>query len=256
MPYILSITAKKKETKNMQASIQPAKSLSVFRSERKYLVNYQDRMRLISNLDKLLIPDAYGDYNGYKVKSVYCDGSDNQDYIEKRSKFNFVKRICLRIYHRDDPVAKFEIKRKTQQNQIKETVIVTRADAKEMLQGNFAVLKNYEGPTAELGYEVCASMGYRPISLVDYSRRAYTHPQFNTRITLDSELSYSNFAYDMFNEHATQRQVLPLNYSILEVKYETYLLPQIQAVLKACHLKPCPISKFGSSRALLEEFYY
>lgn len=232
-------------------------NLTVSRSELKYLIGLQDRLYLIKALDTLLVPDAYGDYNGYRVRSVYFDGLDNQDYIEKIQKTDFKKRIRLRIYSPEDQTAKFEIKKKWTHSQIKDSVIVSREDAKEMMQGNFEVLKNYDDETAELGYEICTTMGYRPVSMVEYMRRAYTHPQFNTRITLDSELRYSTFDYDLFTTREPNYiSVTDLTETILEVKYERYLFPYIQEVLKHCQLKKCPISKFGSSRSLLDEFYY
>lgn len=233
-------------------------SLTVSRQELKYLINFEDRMRLITALDTLLVPDAYGDYDGYRVRSVYFDGLDNQDYIERREKFDFVKRVRLRVYPPDAQIAKFEIKKKWTHSQIKDSVIISREDAKEMLSGNFEPLLKYEDPTALLGYEICSTMGYRPISMVEYKRRAYTHPFFDTRITLDSELQYCNFFYDLFSPdpYSNYQTVLPLTQTILEVKFDTYLFPQIQSVLNRLRLEKCPISKFGSSRKLLESYYY
>ncbi|MGP6140383.1 MULTISPECIES: polyphosphate polymerase domain-containing protein [unclassified Jeotgalibaca] len=230
--------------------------ITVFRSERKYLLGLEDRMQLIKSLHAILVPDAYGGYNGYSVRSVYFDSLDNQDYNEKMQKFEFVKRVRLRIYDIKDQMVKFEIKKKKPGNQIKDTLLVTRLDAEEMLKGNFEVLKNYEGDTAELGYEICTTMGYRPISMVEYKRRAFTHPFFSTRITLDNELKYCNFDYDLFAEKPNYHYAMPLTDTILEVKYDRFLFPQLQDVLTRCNLKKCPISKFGSSRQLLENYYY
>lgn len=233
-----------------------ATALTVSRRELKFMINLEDRMRLIAALDQVLIPDAYGDYDGYRVRSVYFDGLDNQDYIERRDKFDFVKRVRIRAYTPEDTTAKFEIKKKWRHSQIKDSVIISREDAIEMVKGNFEVLKKYDDPTAELGYEICTTMGYRPVSTVEYKRRAYTHPSFSTRITLDNELQYADHDYDLFAENANFKQVLPLTKTILEVKYDTYLLPQLQDVLSAIQLEKCPVSKFASSREILEEYYH
>lgn len=230
--------------------------ITVFRSERKYLLSLADRLQLIKYLNTLLIPDTYGGYDGYSVRSVYFDGLDNQDYNERKQKFEFVKRVRLRVYSLQDKMVKFEIKKKKSGNQIKDSLLITREDAEEMIKGNFEVLKNYEGDTAELGYEVCTTMGYRPISMVEYKRRAYTHPFFSTRITLDNELKYCNFNYDLFDPNPNYQSALPLTETILEVKYDRFLFPQLQDVLTQCNLQKCPVSKFGSSRQLLEEYYY
>lgn len=231
------------------------KYLSVSRKELKFLINLEDRMRLIAALDQLLYPDAYGSYDGYRVRSVYLDGLDNQDYIERKNKFDFKKRVRIRAYSAEDETAKFEIKKKWNHGQVKESVIIQREDAQAILSGNYEVLKKYDSPTAELGYEVMSTMGYRPVSLVEYKRRAYTHPMFSTRITLDNELRYAENDKDLFTDEANFKSVLAITDTILEVKYDTYLLPYIQDVLSELDLKPCPISKFASSRAVLEEYY-
>lgn len=255
--YILR-QAELADRKKVEIMAELAPSLTVSRKEMKFLLNLEDRMKLIQALNTLLVPDTYGGYDGYRVRSVYFDGLNNQDYVEKRAKFDFVKRVRLRTYSPHSTTAKFEIKKKWTHSQIKDSVIVSREDAEEMLQGNFEVLKNYDDPTAELGYEICSTMGYRPISMVEYKRRAYTHPFFATRITLDSELEYCNFYYDLFSEnpYPHYRSVMPITETILEVKYDTYLFPQIQDVLTRLNLQKCPVSKFGSSRSLLEQYYY
>lgn len=229
------------------------KKLTVQRSELKYLLGLEDRLFLLKALDTLLTPDAYGDYSGYSVRSVYFDGIDDQDYFGKRRKVGFQKRIRLRIYDTGDQTAKFEFKKKWTDNQIKESQIVTRGDALEMLNGNFEVLKKYHSDTARLGYELCQTMNYRPVSMVQYKRGAYTHPQFSTRITLDNELQYCNFDNGLFEpDKHNFINVTDITETILEVKFEKFLLPYIQQVLKQCKLKKCRISKFGSSRSLLD----
>lgn len=87
--------------------------LSVSRQEVKYLLSLPDRLFLLDALDCLLTPDAYGGYNGYTVRSVYFDSITNEDYEDKRNHADEKKRIRVRVYHLDDKVAKFELKRKS-----------------------------------------------------------------------------------------------------------------------------------------------
>ena len=55
-------------------------NLSVSRCEVKYLLSLPGRLFLLDALNRLLIPDAYGGYNGYMVRSVYFDSIANDDY--------------------------------------------------------------------------------------------------------------------------------------------------------------------------------
>lgn len=238
-------------------ALNVAAQLQVSREELKYYIGLRDRLYLLKAFNEILIPDAYGDYSGYSVRTVYFDGMDNQDYVERKLKTDFNKRIRLRVYEPTDKTAKFEIKRKWRyKGQVKDSVVVSREDAQEMLLGNFEVLKNYDSPTARMGYELCSAGDYRPVSMVEYKRRAFTHPQFSTRLTLDNELRYTDSFFDLFEEGPINyRAVTDITETILEVKYERFLLPQVQTVLKRVNLMKCPISKFGSSRQSLESYY-
>ncbi len=230
--------------------------LSVYRKEVKYLISLPDRLYLLDALNKILTPDAYGDYNGYTVRSVYFDSIMNNDYIDKEYWSDHKKRVRLRIYHPDDEMAKFEIKFKSYDKELKETILVTREDAKKILKRDYSAFLNYDNPTAEYAYHIMNARLYRPVSLVEYDRRAYTHEHFNTRITMDNNLRYCEFDYDLFSKNLNFKSAMPKDETILEIKYDRFLFKQIQELVARCDLTGKPPSKFGSSRSLLTEYYY
>ncbi len=240
----------------MQEKKSKSETLSVSRKEVKYLLSLPDRLFLLQALDKILTPDAYGGYNGYTVRSVYFDSITNEDYQAKKDHADEKKRIRLRVYHPEDEYAKFELKRKYFGREKKESLVVTREDAKELLKGNYEVLLHYESGMLPYVYDLMTSRMYRPVSLVEYDRRAYTHPNFNTRITLDNNLRYCDFCYDLFAKHLNFREGMPKDQTILEIKYDRFLFKQIQEVLGKCDLSGKPPSKFGTSRQLLKTYYY
>lgn len=127
-------------------------TLSVSRREVKYLLSLPDRLYLLDALDRLLTPDAYGGYNGYTVRSVYFDSITNEDYMDKKNHADEKKRIRVRIYHPEDQTAKFELKRKSFGQELKESIVITRADAQEILRRNFQVLLKYDSPIAQYAY--------------------------------------------------------------------------------------------------------
>lgn len=228
-------------------------NLSVSRREVKYLLSLPDRLYLLNALDQLLIPDAYGGYNGYTVRSVYFDSVTNEDYIDKKNHANEKKRIRIRVYHPDDKTAKFELKRKSYGRELKESIVISREDAKEMLNGNYKVLLKYNNRIARYAYDLMTTRMYRPVSLIEYDRRAYTHPHFNTRVTMDNNLRYCDFCYDLFSHHLNFKSAMPKDKTILEIKYDRFLFKQIQKVLSHCDLTRNPPSKFGTSRQILKK---
>lgn len=230
-------------------------TLAVSRREIKYLLSLPDRLYMLNALDQLLIPDAYGDYNGYTVRSVYFDGIANDDYWDKKNHADSKKRIRLRVYHPDDQKAKFEVKRKYFNRELKESILVSREDAQHLLDRDYSVLLHYSHPIARYAYDVMTTRLYRPVSLIEYDRRAYTHPDFNTRITLDNNLRYCPFCADLFSHHLNFRSALPAEQTILEIKFDRFLFRQIQELLTHCDLTAIPPSKFASSRKELKYYY-
>lgn len=230
--------------------------LAVSRKEEKYLLSLQNRLFLLDALDQLLTPDAYGGYNGYTVRSVYFDSITNEDYWDKINHADEKKRIRVRIYHPDDSKAKFELKRKSFGRELKESIVITREDAAKLQNKDYGALLNYDTPVAQYAYNLMTTRLYRPVSLIEYDRRAYTHPNFSTRITLDNNLRYCDFCYDLFSHKLNFKAAMPKDETILEIKYDRFLFKQIQDVLKQCDLSKKPPSKFGTSRSVLKYFYY
>lgn len=236
--------------------LKSQKMLAVSRREMKYLISLTDRLYLIEALDQLLTADEYGDYNGYTVRSVYFDSITNEDYNDKKEHADEKKRIRLRVYNPDDKKVKFELKRKSFGRELKESLIITRDDAMQLLKRNYKVLLKYDSATAIYAYDLMTTRLYRPVSIIEYDRRAYTHENFNTRITLDNNLRYCDFCYDLFSHNLNFKSAMPKDETILEIKYDRFLFKQIQDALSKCDLTRKPPSKFGTSRSILKEYYY
>ena len=66
--------------------------------------------------------------------------------------------------------------------------MISKEDAQRLLKRDFTALLNYDSDVAGYAYDLMTSRLYRPVSLIEYDRRAYTHENFNTRITLDNHL--------------------------------------------------------------------
>lgn len=87
----------------------------------------------------------------------------------------------MRIYTLEGTKVKFEIKRKSFGRQLKETIKINKSDAIEIINGNYEVLLNYTTDISEYAYNLMKTHNYRPVALVEYDRRAFTHKNFNAR---------------------------------------------------------------------------
>ncbi|MGL5245222.1 MAG: polyphosphate polymerase domain-containing protein [Sarcina sp.] len=246
--------ATKEKTNNEKQNNK--KLIAVSRKEIKFLASLSDRLYLLNALNKILIPDVYGGYNGYSVRSLYFDSITNEDFLEKINKATYRKRIRLRIYTIEDTKVKLEMKRKSFGRQLKETITISKEDALYVINRNYEVLLKYNNDFAKYMYDIMKTKNYRPVALVQYDRRAFTHRDFNTRITLDNNLRYSDFDYNLFSNKVNFKEALPKDKTILEIKFDRFLFSQIQDILKKCDLQGSPPSKYGSCRQLLNQYYY
>jgi hypothetical protein len=230
-------------------------TIVVHRCERKFAIGIEDRIRLLEAFNVLLTPDVYGGKFGYIVKSVYFDSINNLDYLNKVQKVRERKKIRVRAYDSHAHSAKFEIKFKTGDDQVKKSVTISKEDALAIINRNFLALLKYDNPTAHYGYKIMTAGLYRPVSFVQYDRRAFTHRDFNTRITLDNHILYSIQSFNLFDPELDLCTPIMTNNSVLEVKYEKYLLPYLQDIILSCEHVGKPPSKFGTSRKIVKRYY-
>lgn len=234
---------------------QSSAAIVVQRCEKKFAIGPEDRIRLLAAFNVMLTPDVYGGDFGYVVKSVYFDSIENTDYLNKLYKAHERKNIRVRTYNSNSATVKFEIKYKRGENQVKKSVTITKEDALAIINRDFAVLLKYDNPTAYYGYEIMTAGLYRPVSYVQYDRRAFTHSDFNTRITLDNHILYSIQTFNLFELELDLCTPILTNNTILEVKYEKFLLPYLQDLILSCEFLGKPISKFGTSRSIVNSYY-
>lgn len=230
-------------------------AIVVKRCEKKFKIGPEDRIRLLKAFGIILTPDIYSGQFGYTVRTIYFDSINNTDYFNKLFKAQKRKTIRIRTYNSGSPNAKFEIKFKRGENQVKKTVIIAKEDALAMINRNFSVLLKYNDPIAHYGYKIMSAGLYRPVSYIQYDRRAFTHQHFNTRITLDNHIIYSNLSFNLFDSELKHYKPITTNNTILEVKYERFLLPYLQDLILSCEHLGKPPSKFGTSREIVKEYY-
>ena len=93
--------------------------LKTFRHELKYVLPYGDSLTLRSKLDKVLELDRGAPY---KVRSLYFDTIDDDDYYDKQGGEINRKKMRLRIYDSSGKVCKLECKAKYDYHQLKSSL--------------------------------------------------------------------------------------------------------------------------------------
>lgn len=226
----------------------------VNRRELKYPIGEMDYVKLDKLFAKVLTPDKNNKELGYKIRSLYFDGLNDEDYHSKINGEEVRKKIRLRIYDTKTEEVKLEIKRKININQIKETVTISREDAIELINLNYNVLLKYDNKTAQSAYNMMTIGQYRPVVLVDYNRKAFIHEENNIRVTLDSDIRSNEFDFDMFSDEVSMIPVVNYYNALLEVKFDGELFCWISQALISLDTTNQSLSKYCASRNFFENY--
>ena len=225
----------------------------VLRQERKFLISATQRARFEGQLDALLHQDTHnGDLvqGGYRVRSLYFDTLSDRDFNAKMDGVEERRKMRLRVYHPQDKTAFLEMKQKQGSNQLKRSLPIRREDAVPLLK--------YKEAFAAECYAILNREHYRPKTVVEYRRKAYVLPENSIRITLDSDIQANEFRYDIFDGELAMAPVLDPWKTILEVKYNHFLLTYVRDILRSCNQSELSASKYCMARRIglrYSEFY-
>ena len=101
----------------------------VLRQEKKYPIDAAQGAMLRARLDRLMLRDAHNGAQGYRIRSLYFDTLDDQDFSDKVDGLELRRKIRLRAYSPDADFAMLEIKQKQGPYQRKRSLRLSRADA-------------------------------------------------------------------------------------------------------------------------------
>lgn len=219
--------------------------LKTFRHEFKYLISYEDMLRLRSKLNKLLNIDRND--NGYMIRSLYFDSINDDDYYDKLGGEINRKKIRLRIYEPNTDFVKLEIKAKHDIHQMKKSMILNKDASLELIKGNYSILLNYDNETAKEAYLILRGGLYKPKTIIEYQRIAYTGGT-TTRITFDYDIKSNNNVEKFFDENINYNYLTNKKDVVLEVKFDRFLESYIGTILADYSSCQQSVSKYIMAR--------
>ncbi len=228
----------------------------VARQEKKYLIGTKELFKLNNCLSQLLISDKHNGTNGYIVRSLYFDTIYDRDFKAKEDGIRVRRKIRLRNYSAKDDFALLEMKQKDGIYQLKRSLKVTRADALELIKRNYKVLLNYQEDFAKECYAIMNMYCYLPKTVVQYNRKAFIAKENNIRITLDSNIIASETNFDIFSSDLNMYTVFDKDNTVLEVKYNGFLLNYIKDILDRVDKSELSVSKYCLGRGISLKYAY
>ena len=223
---------------------------TVLRQEEKYVLTTEEAICYANRFSQLLQPDMHSINGSYMVRSLYFDTPDDRDFFDKLNEQNLRRKIRLRIYDPHTPHVKLELKQKENMSQRKQTLLITRFDATALISGRYSVLLSYHQPLADEIYSIMTGEAYRPRSIVEYRRKAFTVNGNNTRITFDSCINANETDLGFFSPTLPLYPVMSRGKEILEIKYSNFFPGYLSSIISQIDRTKISASKYCLSRQL------
>ena len=221
-------------------------TLKTLRHEFKYVIPYEEMLRLRKELDSVLTLDRGG---AYLVRSLYFDNFNDTDYYDKLNGEMVRKKVRLRTYDPESNLTKLEIKAKNDIHQLKESLVLDKGESKKIIKGNYDDLLLMDNPLAKKVHELFI-LGYRPKVIIEYDRIAYIS-NTTTRITFDLNVRKSNDFDNFFNKKLNYFELTNKADVILEVKFDRFLEPYISKILSKYTNRYQSVSKYIMGRNVM-----
>jgi len=220
----------------------------VLREEKKYLINTADFVSLSGRLEKMMKTDPHNGAGGYTVRSLYFDTPFDDDFFEKQAGVEYRRKVRLRCYDPSDGFAMLELKQKQGEYQLKRSLRVSASDAKRLIAGDFTPLLSYAEPFAAEMYGLMSCRCYRPKAIVEYNRKAYIAHENRIRITFDNRIVSTESCFELFAPNLDMNPTVSLFGTVLEVKYNGFLLGYIKDLLSCVDRSELALSKYCLAR--------
>ena len=221
---------------------------TVLREEKKFLIGIHEMICKSHELEKFLLQDNHNGTHGYMIRSLYFDTPFDDDYFEKQAGTEIRRKIRLRIYDPEHNYAMLEMKQKQGAQQLKRSLKVSRADAEKIIKCDFSPLLTYEEPFASEIYAFLLTRCYRPVTIVQYNRKAFIAKENKIRITFDNKIVATESSLDLFSSALNMNPVLDPYDVVLEVKFNGFLLSYIQELINSIDKSELSVSKYVLAR--------
>ncbi len=217
----------------------------IFRHENKYFINNTDAMILSARLPLLMQRDENADENGnYFIRSLYFDDVYNASLQEKEDGTDPRIKIRIRAYNLDERVIKLECKQKQNQYIYKQSLNITRKQCDALIAGDSDWLLHIDNNFARQMYMLFRFKQMRPRVIVDYVREAYVFPVEEVRVTIDKELHTGLYQTGLFDAETPTVPAMEPSQSVLEVKFNKYLVPGIRSLIQIGRVQRSAVSKY------------
>ena len=233
------------QSANAPTTLNPENPIAVMqRCEMKYLLNREQKARLLRAMEGHMQPDQFGLTT---IASLYYDTPSRRLIRASLEKPEYKEKLRLRSYGRateSSPVF-LELKRKVQGTVYKRRVQTTLAGAAHFLEGCPGELED-----CQISRELSSFRDFyrdlRPSCVILYDRTAYVETGGDLRLTIDDNPRYRTRDLDL--THPTVgTPLLEAGWAVLELKVQSAMPLWLTRALSEAHIYKTSFSKYGEA---------
>lgn len=224
--------------------------LDVSRKELKYLVSDSEVLRIAGRLSAVMRQDSHNGDKGYLVRSLYFDTLSDRDFEDKVDGYDKRQKIRLRVYDTNADTAKLELKEKEGNAQRKRSLLVSRREAQQMIEGDYTFLLERKEALAKYLYTFMVMNCYRPKCVVEYDRLAFYADTNDIRITFDRNLRATEADFELFRGELPLYPVANRAETTMEVKYSGFLFTYMKDIINMSDRMQISNSKYCRARTI------
>ena len=218
-----------------------------FRHEVKYEINGLDMMIIRQRLKNIMQPDIHSVNGAYKIRSLYFDNYNDKALLEKINGVNTREKYRIRMYNNDTSLIRLERKFKTNGLGYKNTALLTKEQAKDIINGDILFLRDSESEVLNDFYRKLITENLKPKVIVDYTREPFVYPAGNVRVTLDYNIRTGLCCTDFLNPDCI---TVPIRETVnlIEIKWDNFLPDAVKAAIAVENRQSGAFSKYAACR--------
>jgi len=219
-----------------------------YRHEWKAELNRGDLYLLRQRLDAVLRRDPHTGPSGcYLIRSLYFDNDSDTALREKIDGVGHREKFRIRAYNHDYSRLKLEKKVKDNSLGYKLSAPMSYDECSSVLQGDWEwLLRSDRALLRELGEKMLHG-GYRPRTIVEYTREPFIHEAGNVRVTLDYDIRTGLTGTDFLDPDCV---TVPAGdtAALVEIKYDNFLPDLVRDAVQLAFRRTGAFSKYAACR--------
>jgi len=215
-----------------------------YRHELKFLCSQFQISELRTRINGLMKYDQHVQDDSYLIRSLYFDDYYHTKYFQNIDGVSPRYKWRIRIYNIKSDNIFLERKVHEYDRVYKETCRLSKEKCDMLFNGNLMIEEDMEPLLKRFLVEQTMTL-LRPDCIVQYKRLPFIYQLGNVRVTIDQNIASSHETHRFFEKKIALRPILPMETSLLEVKYDEYLPDVIYEQLDMNSLQRISFSKYG-----------